>query len=223
MAPESPWTVYTEWPKLDLAKRRLTSLALAWTVPHSPWAVEQFADLLDADGSYLGVLSYTRSRVLHYRIEVAQFGIAEGDSLIVTVRYQADTGSLVAIPRFMQEEAWLLDCLMAVEVEPLVRCHATFEYRGSPDLQTAIPLPFPPADSDRFSPFDEIRGVRGVKFEYDSDRLTEYSFTLDRLPSEDIALSLDFSMEPGSVEQMPEVALKNTAFYANRIVFKKRK
>jgi hypothetical protein len=51
------WYSPIEWPRLDLAKYRLTRLAVAWTVPYVEAAEALFAELLDENGSFAGVLS----------------------------------------------------------------------------------------------------------------------------------------------------------------------
>jgi hypothetical protein len=224
--PRALWTAaIPEWPKLDLPKHRLTRLALAWTVPHSPKAEEEFADLLDFDGSFTGVRSYTRGRVRHYRTEAAQLlSLVTIDDLIVTVQYDVDTGTLDPFPKLLEEDAWLLEPLQAVELASLVRCAANFAYRYSPALRTAVPLPPPLEPSEGFSSsFDEIRGVRGVKRAIDGDETLGYSFILDRRDDDTIGLALEYAISPGPVERAPHDALRQAVDFAQRIVVEKKR
>jgi hypothetical protein len=217
MSPASVWSQQTEWPKLDLPKSYLTHLALAWIVPYTPQAADAFARLLNADGSFYGALSYTRGRVLHYRIEAAQLTGAEGDSLTATVQYQANAGTLTAIPKFLQEGAWLLEGLTKAAHEIPVLCHAGFLWANAAGLRTAFPLPFRMPGKERFAPIDEITGIRGVKRE---DILRGYSFSLDRLPeNDDVTLNLEFSIAPGPARNAPDTAISEAAFIARRLVF----
>ncbi|MGH2616341.1 MAG: hypothetical protein ACRDJC_13945 [Thermomicrobiales bacterium] len=222
--PRALWAAPAEWPKLDLPKNRLTRLALAWTVPHSPKAEAEFADLLDFDGSFTGVRSYTRGRVRHYRTEAAQLvPAADVDDLVVTVQNDADTGTLGTFPKFLEEDAWLLESLQAVDLASPVRCAANFAYRGSLTLQTAVPLPLPLDPGEEFSSFDEIRGVRGVKHAIAGDEMLGYSFILDRRDNDDIGLALEYAISPGPVERAPNDALAQAVSFAERIVVAKRK
>jgi hypothetical protein len=223
MFPISSRSSPEEWPKLDLAKRHLTRLALSWTVPHSRQAEAEFADLLDDEGAFAGVLSYTRGKVRHYRIEAAQVGLAADDALMVTVQYVVDADALSPFPALLEEGAWLLAPLQEVEITPPVHCQAEFTFANSPALETAVPLPLPLPAPNRPAPFDEIRGVRGVKYAEGGDASTAYSFILDRRANDDITLSLDFTLEPRVPEQMPDAALKDAAFLARHLVVAKRK
>jgi hypothetical protein len=219
MTPAPAWTRSMEWPKLDLPKSQLTHLALAWSVPFSPVAAAAFGGLLSVDGSFYGALSYQRGRVRHLRIEAAQLVGAEGDSLTVTVQYLADTGTLGAIPKFLQEGAWLLDALMQIAVDTPVRCQAGFRFPSSEGLQTAFPLPFRMPDAEgRFELIDEIRGIRGAK-QADFVNPDGYTFTLDCLDDAEISLILEFSIAPGPAGSTPQTALSEASLIARRLVF----
>lgn len=218
------WEIPTEWPKLDLPKYHLIRLGLVWSVPFTDWAEEQFGELLGPDGSFIAVLSYTRGRVLHYRVETAQLGPDEDDPLLVTVQYRCDTEGLPEVPKFLQEAAWLLDPLMAVQVASAVECHADFTFPDSPRLRTVVPLPSSAAPLD-VSPYviDEIRGIRGVKHDDEEFGLPGYSFTLDRLSTNEIALSLDFVQAAGPPDGAAKAALDNAVFIARRLAWEERK
>jgi hypothetical protein len=223
MTPARVWSRSMEWPKLDLPKNHLTHLALAWMVPYTTRAAAAFGHLLSAEGSFYGALSYTRGKVLHYRIEAAQLTGEEGDSLTVTVQYQTNYGLLAAIPKFLQDEAWLLEGLMDAAGEIPILCNAGFLWANAPTLQTAFPLPFRMPTKERFPPIDEIIGIRGVKHEKPGDVLKGYSFTLDRLPENDVTLNLEFSIAAGPADRAPQSAVSEAAFIARRIVFENKK
>jgi hypothetical protein len=196
----------TEWPKLDLAKQHVTRLALAWTVSYDADAAALFAALLDDEGSFAGVLSYTKRRVRHYRVEAAQLS-AEDNALLVTVQYQADTGSLLQIPRNMQDRAWLLAPMQTLAPTAPVLCHADLAFESSPRLSTNPALPIRPPVEDRNTSYDEIYGVRGVRHSIAGDPSHGYTFGLDRLPTGDVVLALDFVLAPDSPAETPVRAL----------------
>jgi hypothetical protein len=215
--PSASWPPPTEWPKLDLPKRRLIRLALVWTVPYTPWAEEQFGELLDDSGSMIAVFAYTRSKTLHYRLETARRS-PEGDTLQVTVQYRCDTEGLPPVPKSLHEPAWLLEPLLEVRVEGAVQCHADFTFADSDRLKMAIHLPFPAASLTDAYAVDEIRGIRGIKHDDDRFGFAGYAFTLDRLASGDIALSVDFVQEAGPPYEAAEAALGNAEFIARGLV-----
>lgn len=219
----SSWPPPAEWPKLDLPKRHLERLGLVWTVPYTPWAEEQFGELLDAAGSFIAVLAYSRSKVLHFRLETAEFG-AEDDTLLVTVQYRCDTAGLPPVPRTIQEAAWLIEPLLEVRVESAVEVHADFTFPDSDRLRTVVPLPSPAAVLDA-NPYavDEIRGIRGVKHDTPDLGLPGYSFTLDRLAGGEVALSLDFAQAAGPPYEAAEAALRNAEFIAHGLVHEARR
>jgi hypothetical protein len=218
MPPTTDWESPAEWPKIDLPKRHMVRLALVWTVPFTAWAEQHFGELLDDSGAFIAALSYTRSKVLHYRVETARLGLADDDPLTVTVQYRCDTEGLPAIPRFLQEAAWLLDPLQEVKVESAVECHADFLFPALRRLRTVVPLPAPAAALDA-NPYavDEIRGIRGLKRDDEEYGLPGYVFMLDRLANDDVALSVDFVQAPGPPEEAVEAAVNNATFIASRL------
>ena len=213
----APWMAPAEWPRLDLAKHHLSRLVLTWTIPYSPRAARHFSGLIDEGVPFLSALIYTRGRVRHYRVESAMISFAQDEPLVVSVQYQVDTGALPEIPKMLQEGAWLVDPLAAVASELPIRVNADFRYPASLGLKTAIDLPYPPPnDGKTFSPYDEIRGVRGLKREFFGGPETEYTFTLERLPDDDILLNLEFTRRAAAIEDVPKQALDFATFYAQR-------
>ena len=218
MYPTTDWESPADWPKVDLPKRYMVRLALVWTVPFTAWAEEQFSEFLDNSGAFIAAITYTRGKILHYRVESAHLGLDEDQPLTVTVQYRCDTEGLPAIPRFLQEPAWLLEPLQEVKVESAVECHADFLFPASRPLKTVVPLPAPAA-ALAASPYvvDEIRGIRGLKRDDDEYGLPGYLFTLDRLENDDVALSVDFVQAPLSPAVAVDAAMNNAAFIASRL------
>ena len=214
-----------EWPKLDVATHRLARLALAWTLPYGAEAESHFGQLLDDDGAFAGVLSYSRRSVPHYRVEAAQLSAAEDGSgaLLVTVQYQADTGSLLEIPKSMQDRAWLVEPLQSLSLNPPVLCHADVAYENSSRLTTSPALPIRPPEDNQDPPYDEIFGVSGVKHAIAGDEALGYTFALDRLPTGDIVLALDFVLYSLPAAEAPERALDVAASIAGELVKESRK
>jgi hypothetical protein len=208
----------TEWPGLDLAKDHITRLALAWTVPLVPRVESLFAALLDDGGTFASVLAYSRRNVAHYRVEAAQMGDAEDGALLVTVQYQPDTESELQVPREMQDRAHLLDPLQSLAATLPVLCHADFAFASMPGLQTTPALPMRPAADDRNSPFDEIFGVRGVKEAVAGNGSPGYTFSLDCLPTGEIALALDFVLDASPAAHAPARALDMATAIARLLV-----
>jgi hypothetical protein len=212
----------TEWPGLDLAKDHVTRLALAWTVPLVPRVESLFTALLDDIGSFASVLAYSRRNVAHYRVEAAQMGDAADGALLVTVQYQPDSESALQVPREMQDRAQLLEPLESLAATLPVLCHADFAFAGTPGLRTTPSLPIRPAENDRNAPFDEIFGVRGVKEGIASDGVPGYTFSLDRLPTGEIALALDFVLDASPAALAPTRALDTATAIARLVVMDKQ-
>jgi hypothetical protein len=210
--------VPTEWHGLDVTKHHVTRLALAWTVPLVPRGESLFAALLDDSGSFASVLAYTRRKVPHYRVEAAQMGAAEDGALLVTVQYQPDTEAALQVPREMQDRAQLLEPLRSLAATLPVLCHADFAFASTPGLRTTPSLPMRPAADDRNSPFDEIFGVRGVKEDTVGNRSPGYTFSLDCLPTGEIALALDFVLDASPAAQAPARALDTATAIARLLV-----
>jgi hypothetical protein len=208
----------TEWPGLDLAKEHITRLALAWTVPLVPRVESLFVALLDDSGSFASVLAYTRRNVAHYRVEAAQLGDAEDGALLVTVQYQPDTEAALQVPREMQDRAHLLEPLQSLAATLPVLCHVDFAFASRPGMRTTPTLPMRPTADDRNSPFDEIFGVRGVKEGMAGNEPPGYTFSLDRLPTGEIALALDFVLDASPAAQAPAKALDTATAIARLLV-----
>ena len=51
----------------------------------------------------------TRGRIRHYRVESAEIGPGDDTPLQVSVQHLLDNDSLGAIPKDLEEEAWLLE------------------------------------------------------------------------------------------------------------------
>jgi hypothetical protein len=160
--------------------------------------------------------------LLHYRVEGAQLSPEEDGALLVTVQYQADTGTLLQIPRSMQDGARLLEPLQRLSSVSSVLCHADFAYESSPTLQTIPALPIRPPEDERHPVYDEIFGVRGVRHEFAGDETSGYTFALDRLPSGDIELALDFVLAAKPPAEMPRQALDMATSFTRFLVAEKQ-
>lgn len=214
MWPAPPWSKDKddeqehEWPKLDLLPHHLTRLVLTWTVPYSEETVAEFGDLLDEGGGYFGVTSYSRHRVKHHRIESAQIALDESNDLTVSVQYEAGVSFLSHIPKELEEPAYLLESLLVTPLETPISATAVFSFPGGGRFASLVPLPLdipPPAAHP--NAFDRIIGIHGVRDPAANDPASGHSFTLDRDPTGELQLALDFQLAPGPADQAPERAL----------------
>lgn len=211
MSPSPLWPLRDdneqEWPKLDLLHHHVNRLGLSWTVPYSEDAVVEFGDLLAGEDGFISVMSYSRHRVKHHRIESAQPALDESNDLVVSVLYEAGTPLLSQIPKELEEPAYLLESLMAFPLETLIAVVAQFDFPAG-KFASVVPLPLdlpPPADHP--TAFDRIIGIRGVREATAGDVASGYEFTLDREATGALNLTLDFTLPPGPADEAPELAL----------------
>jgi hypothetical protein len=211
-----------EWAKLDLLPHHIRHLMLAWIVPYSEEAVEEFGELLDDEGTFSTVLSYSKHRVKHHRIESARVGFDETADLSVTVHYEAGDALLSHIPKEAEEAAFLLGRLLALQVESPVGVKAVFAFPAGL-FRSVVPLPLdivPPAE--HAEAFDEIVGIHAVKHAADDDDEGGHSFTLDRGTDGALELAVDFLIPAGPADQAPERALRDAVAISGLIVVKVR-
>ena len=223
MRRQTLWTTSKEWPKVDLTKHHLTHLGVTWTVPYSEEAAEQFAGLLDLDGTFHSPLSYTRGRIRHYRVESAEIGPEDDTPLLVSVQYLLDTDSIGAIPKDLEEEAWLLEILKEIAAEPVIRARADYRFPNSPSLKTAVDLPLDVVSTTDPPAFDTIFGVRGMKYGPGGASESEYTFTLEREQSGDVVVGLDFGVSLAAPEKVPDGAIQIADGIVERLVSHQRK
>lgn len=223
MWPAPPWSSQEEWPKLDLLPHHVSRLALTWTVPHSEEAVARFGDILSPEGSFISVLSYTRHRIKHHRIESARVGMDESSDLQVDLVYQVGDTALSHIPKEAEEAAWLLDLMQETKLASPIVAQAVFEFPAGPRFQSVLPLPLPvPRPEDQEDVFDEIIGIHAVHHA-GGDATARRSFTLDRSEDGGLVLALDFALPPGPAEEAPEQALRRALELTARIVTTERR
>ncbi|MFN8590175.1 MAG: hypothetical protein U0031_01855 [Thermomicrobiales bacterium] len=221
MSPSPLWPVKDdeqEWPKLDLLPHHFVRLMLTWTIPYSDDAADEFGDLLDTEDGFVSVMSYSRHRVKHHRIESARPALDESNDLIVGVQYEVGTPFLSQIPKELEEPAYLLESLMAFPPEAPVTVAAQFEFPAN-QFASVVPLPLeipPPADSP--AAFDRIVGIHGVREGTPDDIGSGHEFTLDREPTGHLRLTIDFKIPAGPADAAPELALATAIERAGLIV-----
>lgn len=211
-----------EWPKLDLLSHHLRRLHLTWIVPYSEAAVEQFGDVLEEDGTFSSLLSYTKHRVRHHRIESAQVGYSGTGDLAITIQYEAGDPLLSHIPKAAEEPAWLLDLMTEFGIESRAGVRAFFEYPANA-FSSVVPLPLALEPSESHArAFDAIVGIHGVKqaSEGEDERFSGHDFTLDRGPAGELFLSLEYFAAAGPVHDAPERALRQALEIAELVVAK---
>jgi hypothetical protein len=224
MWPAPRWSSAPEWPKLDLLPHHLSRLTLTWTVPYSEEAVERFGELLiDPGGSFIGVLSYTKHRVKHHRIESAQTGMDERADLYVSVSYEAGDEILSHLPKVLEEEAALIEPLTETQFTTPTDAQATFTYPAGARFRSRVPLPLPLPDAETYADaFDQVIGYHAERRAVDGDPATRHSFTLDLDDAGGLTMVLDFALPPGPIGEAPEQALRQAVALSERIVVKER-
>jgi hypothetical protein len=208
-----------EWAKLDLLPHHIRRLVLVWVVPYSEEAVELFGDLLDEEGAFSSLLSYSKHRVRHHRIESARVGFDESDDLSITIHYEAGDSMLSHIPKEAEEPAWLLDPLIELGLELPVSVRSVFEFPAGA-YRSVVPLPLaipPPAEHP--DAFDQIVGIHGVRKPGDGDEgAGGHDFTLDLDRDGGLVLSLEFYLPAVPVDDVPERALRDALTTSGSIV-----
>lgn len=212
--------ISNEWPRLDLAKHHVSSLRMQWSLPLPPEFDPIFADLLDDEGGFMSFLSYSKGKVPHARSELV-FRDPEQQKLTVNLRYDAGDERFRDRTLFSKrQKSDALDRLIQVDFRGDIQCSAQLEYPNDADLVTVFPLPFVASPSAEIElPFDEIRGIRGVKLAT-SDGNAGYNFILDRASNEEFSVGVNFELTGSLANSVPAVALSTAVSIANRIVFR---
>ena len=185
----APWMAPTEWPEVR-PRQASPEPSRPLTTPYSPRGPVVLR--VDRRGGPLPQPAH-----LHARPHPPLPGGERDDQL----RHGRTAHRLRAVPGGYHRrdperagrDAGLVDPLAAVASELPDRVNADFHYPASLGLHTTIDLPYRPPNTKVYSPYDEIRGVRGVKHEFGNAAEHEYTFTLQRLPNDDALLNLQFT------------------------------
>lgn len=210
-----------EWPRLDLAKHNVTSLVLRWSVPWTSDVEATLGGLLDEDGDFIRLRSYSKNKVRHYRSEMA-FRFPEDNNLVVVLRYGSDRDRPPeTMFKTFGRRGSILERLMTTRPDEEIQCSADLEYPRNADYFTAFPLPFVMSPTEGFNlPYDEIRGIRGVKFDESDNDDSGYNFILDRHRKEDIDLALIFSLANCPADAAPDQALARSVAISEKLVMR---
>ena len=205
--------------RLNLIRDYCTSLSLVTFLPKAEPTFKQFENLLDQDGYFLSASKYRRGSTDHL-IWITLDGDSEpADQLYIRIEFDVPSGVPPGPPpKSMQHEAEIVERLNQL-TEPLQwHCRVDFEYddENLPGAQTVFPLPIPFESSLERLPFDEIRGIRGVKRSESDLMRNEYTFTLDRSETTGVILNLDFYLS-----QLPSVSTPASVFAIARAIAKR--
>jgi hypothetical protein len=111
-------------------------------------------------------------------------------------------------PRRLQRRGELISLLMRLngkdqDLSPIdCRVEFVFDEERTASTEWVFPLPLPTLNVEEF-PFDEIRGIRAVKYRTSNDQQVEYSAILDRPRGQGVHLSVMFEGEEGLSRDLP--------------------
>ncbi len=190
-----------KFPRLNLARYNATHVSFVCSLDWTDEVASRLRDLpFTADKQFIGVATYKpRNTMPHYMQETALLN-EERSELRVSVQFTTDELPLRRGPEQFRGGGQLLLSLAQLPGPTLLHCHVGFEYSGDNET-TVYPLP---AHTDlRSMPFDEIRGIRGVKLAEDGSDELAYSFVLDQPNKRRIYLNTVFSLTSGISDKAP--------------------
>lgn len=207
------------FPRLNLAQHHASLVSFYYVGDWTDELASALSDLpFNSDNTFISVTPYRRrGSGSHVFQEFAEKLTSEhGERARIYVSYSKPDDAPKSVPKSLQRGGQLLARLAEYGQPMLLGCHIDFDYPGDNEI-TIYPLPFP---VPRGLPFDEIRGIRGVKRAgAESDELA-YSFTLDK-PGDGIYLHLYFSLTSVVGTDTPREVLDFGSAIARELVIPK--
>ncbi len=223
--------VSTEWPRLDLPKHHIQSLAMAWFTESEDFAdsdnaeefvdgddgLDLFEDLVPV-GLFSALVRYVRNRVNLRCVQVAMPRLDGGCD--IHVRYEHDPDWL---PLTMTNDKPSVEAFAALARDitdaPAAECRVEFFFPAEIGYETVVylPLTLEPRQPGPW-PIGPVTGLRGVGVNpADPDQPT-CRFTLERENDGNVLLLLEFSAPTSPVPTAPTVVLKQATLLAEQFV-----
>jgi hypothetical protein len=192
------------YPRLNLAKSHVSEMTIGIVsnlAGEAARIVNNF--VIKPETRRVQISSYRTQGKTHFFEEFATTRPDQNTAVFIIAYRHVDDSSPNARTR-SDAAGSLLSLLTGLPSTDLLRCDIIFSFPGKEET-TVYPLPSK-LDDPRL-PFDEIRGIRGVRLADGNSGALEYSFVLDR-PSDRIHLNLSFSLNGGITQDTPGQALK---------------
>lgn len=221
----------TEWPRLDLPKHHIQSLAMAWFTESEDFTDEddgeEFADEDDGLGLFGGLVPvglhsalvrYVRNRVNLRCVQVAMPRFEGGCD--VHVQYEHDPDWL---PLTMTNDKPSVEAFAALAREitdaPSAECRVEFFYPAESGYETVVRLPFELGPSTPAPwPIGPVTGIRGIGVNPVNPDQPTCRFTLERESEGNVLLLLEFSAPTPPVPTAPTLVLKQAIMLADQYV-----
>ncbi len=212
----------TEWPRLDLPKYQLLSLALSWITESEDFADSDYGiDLLEdliQEGVYSALVRYARNGVNLRCLQIAMPRLEGGYD--VHVQYERDPDWL---PLTMTNDKLGVAAFAALTRDitdaPTAECRAEFLFPAEVGYETVVRLPFTLGPTTPAPwPIGAVTGIRGVGVRPDNPDVPTCRFTLDLAEDGDILLLLEFSAPTPPDPTAPTMVLKQATLLADHYV-----
>jgi hypothetical protein len=218
-------------PRIDLVRANLEHFCFACFLDEA----ESFNDLLELESDlwdddvedvpgFASLTKYKRSSAAHLIAESVYRDEDEG-KLAVRIAYDVETKDHPLpsgrVPKLLRHEGAVLSRLTEIGSPMVFHCHAQFLFlapEGGPSVPTAFALPLRPSGDESEAVFDEIRGVRGVKFHSEQRGKYLYTFILDRPENREVLLTIRFVVEGIASVNTPRTLMDVASDFARRIV-----
>lgn len=220
MAPRKAAT--TEWPRLDLTKHQIQSLAMRWTTEIDDFAdadygIDLYEDLV-VEGMYSALVRYVRNKVRLRCVQVAMPHFEGGYD--IQVQYEPDPDWL---PLTMTNDKPGLEAFAALARDitdaPSAECRVDFFYPAEAGYETVIRLPFELGPSTPAPwPIGAVTGLRGIGVNPDNPDQPTCRFTLEREQEGNVMLMLEFTVHLPPTPEAATTVLKQAAALAEHYV-----
>ncbi|MDQ2651813.1 MAG: hypothetical protein M3Z20_02110 [Chloroflexota bacterium] len=212
----------TEWPRLDLPKHRIQSLAMMWTTELEDFAdadygIDLFEDLIE-EGMYSALVRYKRGGVNLRCVQVALPRFEGGYE--VHVQYERDPDWL---PLTMTNDKPGVEAFAAlardIDDASSAECRVELFYPADGGYETVVHLPFelgPPTPAPW--PIGAVIGLRGIGVNPDNPDQPTCRFTLERDTEANVVLLLEFTVHLPPTPEAATTVLKQAAVLSEHYV-----
>jgi hypothetical protein len=211
-----------EWPRLDLPKHRLQSLAMSWrTAIEDPAGANSGSNLLEdllLEGVYTAITRYTRNRIDLRCVQVAIPRDEGGYDVQVT--YEVDPDWLPwREPNDKASVETFVEFTHAIDDAPTASCRVEYLFPAPERNEPVVKLPFTlePQQEGPW-PIGAVTGLRGVGVNPANDDQPTCRFTLDLEENKDIWLLLEFAAPTPPAPSAPGLVLSQANMLSEQFV-----